>query len=443
MNLIKNYHIVTYGCQMNEHDTEVLSGILEQLGYQWTDRLDAADVLLLNTCCVREKAENKVIGHLGELKKLKQQNPDLVIGVCGCMAQQEGIAEKIRRQTPHVDLVFGTHNIHRLPELLALAREGNSTVIEIWEKEKGIVEAMPMKRAGGVKAYVTITYGCNNFCSYCIVPYVRGRERSRDPQAVYEEVKELAEKGFKEVMLLGQNVNSYGKDLANKVDFADLLRSLEDVQGLERIRYMTSHPRDFSDKLVETIKASRKVCEHFHLPIQSGSNAILKKMNRGYTREYYLELVQKIKEAVPKATLTTDIIVGFPGETEEDFQDTLDVVTKAEFDTAFTFLYSPRSGTPAAKWEQVPEEAKKERFQRLLELQNRISIAKNRQLLGQVEEVLVEGPSKTNEARLTGRTRGNKVVVLEGDESIIGKTVPVKIIEAQTWSLVGELNPLE
>lgn len=443
MNLIKNYHIVTYGCQMNEHDTEVLSGILEQLGYQWTDRLDAADVLLLNTCCVREKAENKVIGHLGELKKLKQQNPDLVIGVCGCMAQQEGIAEKIRRQTPHVDLVFGTHNIHRLPELLALAREGNSTVIEIWEKEKGIVEAMPMKRAGGVKAYVTITYGCNNFCSYCIVPYVRGRERSRDPQAVYEEVKELTEKGFKEVMLLGQNVNSYGKDLANKVDFADLLRSLEDVQGLERIRYMTSHPRDFSDKLVETIKASRKVCEHFHLPIQSGSNAILKKMNRGYTREYYLELVQKIKEAVPKATLTTDIIVGFPGETEEDFQDTLDVVTKAEFDTAFTFLYSPRSGTPAAKWEQVPEEAKKERFQRLLELQNRISIAKNRQLLGQVEEVLVEGPSKTNEARLTGRTRGNKVVVLEGDESIIGKTVPVKIIEAQTWSLVGELNPLE
>ena len=442
MNTIKNYHIITYGCQMNEHDTEVLSGILEQIGYQWSDDLEVADVLLLNTCCVREKAENKVIGHLGDLKKLKQAKPDLIIGVCGCMGQQEGIAEKIRQKTPHVDLVFGTHNIHRLPELLSMAQEADSTIIEVWDKEQEIIEALPVKRAGGVKSYVTITYGCNNFCSYCIVPYVRGRERSREPKAIFDEVTELARKGFKEVMLLGQNVNSYGKDLSMEVDFADLLRSLEPVEGVERIRYMTSHPRDFTDKLIETIAESQTVCEHFHLPIQSGSNQILKKMNRGYTREYYLDLVAKIKKAVPDATLTTDIIVGFPGETEEDFQATLDVVAKAEFDTAFTFLYSPRSGTPAAKWTQVPEEEKKERFQRLLDLQNKISLAKNRQLLGRSEEVLVEGTSKTNIERLTGRTRGNKVVVFDGDESLIGQLVNVKITEAQTWSLIGELNPL-
>lgn len=442
MNAIRNYHIITYGCQMNEHDTEVLSGILEQIGYQWSDDLESADVLLLNTCCVREKAENKVIGHLGELKKLKEAKPDLIIGVCGCMGQQEGIAEKIRQKTPHVDLVFGTHNIHRLPELLSMAQEADSTIIEVWDKEQEIIESLPMKRVRGVKSYVTITYGCNNFCSYCIVPYVRGRERSRDPKAIFDEVTELARQGFKEVMLLGQNVNSYGKDLSIEVDFADLLRSLESVEGIERIRYMTSHPRDFTDKLIETIAESQTVCEHFHLPIQSGSNQILKKMNRGYTREFYLDLVRKIKAAVPEATLTTDIIVGFPGETEEDFQDTLDVIARAEFDSSFTFLYSPRSGTPAAKWPQVPEEDKKERFQRLLDLQNQISLAKNRQLLGQVEEVLVEGASKTNPDRLTGRTRGNKVVVFDGDESLIGQLVQVKITEAQTWSLIGELNPL-
>lgn len=439
MKQISNYHIITYGCQMNEHDTEVLSGILEQIGYQWTDRLEEADVLLLNTCCVREKAENKVIGHLGELKRFKDINPNLVIGVCGCMAQQQGMADKILKKVPHVDLIFGTHNVHRLPELLAQARATKGAIVEVWEKEKEIVETLPLKRWNNIKGYVTIMYGCNNFCSYCIVPYVRGRERSRDPKAVLEEVRTMAQQGFKEIMLLGQNVNSYGKDLGVQFDFADLLKSLDQVENLSRIRYMTSHPRDFTDKLIETIKDSTKVCEHFHLPIQSGSNRILKKMNRGYTREYYLELIKKVRDAVPEATITTDIIVGFPGETEEDFNDTLDMVKQARFDSAFTFLYSPRTGTPAAKWEQVEEGVKKERFQRLLDLQNQISWEKNQQLLNTVQEILVEGASKTNEERLTGRTRGNKVVVFDGGKELIGQLVQVKIIEAQTWSLEGEV----
>lgn len=439
MKQISNYHIITYGCQMNEHDTEVLSGILEQIGYQWTNRLEEADVLLLNTCCVREKAENKVIGHLGELKRFKESNPNLVIGVCGCMAQQQGMADKILQKVPHVDLVFGTHNVHRLPELLAQAQATKGTIVEVWEKEKEIVETLPLKRWNDIKGYVTIMYGCNNFCSYCIVPYVRGRERSRDPKAIVEEVRDLAQQGFKEIMLLGQNVNSYGKDLGVAFDFADLLKSLEQVENLSRIRYMTSHPRDFTDKLIETIKDSAKVCEHFHLPIQSGSNRILKKMNRGYTREYYLELISKVRDAVPEATITTDIIVGFPGETDEDFNDTLDIVRQARFDSAFTFLYSPRTGTPAAKWAQVEEGVKKERFQRLLDVQNQISWEKNQQLLNTVQEILVEGVSKTNEERLTGRTRGNKVVVFDGGKELIGQLVQVKISEAQTWSLVGEV----
>lgn len=439
MEQIRNYHIITYGCQMNEHDTEVLSGILEQLGYQWTDEAEKADVVLINTCCVRERAENKVIGLLGELKHLKESNPDLVIGVCGCMAQQPGMAEKLRRKVPHVDLVFGTHNVHRLPELLSMAQAGQGTVTEVWDKEQDIVETLPMRRWNNLKGYVTIMYGCNNFCSYCIVPYVRGRERSRDPQAIQEEVRAMAQQGFKEVMLLGQNVNSYGKDLDMDFDFADLLQSLEDVEGLARIRYTTSHPRDFTHKLIETIKNSKKVCEHFHLPVQAGSNQVLKKMNRGYTREYYLDLVRKIREAIPGATITTDIIVGFPGETDEDFEDTLDLVARARFDNAFTFLYSPRTGTPAAKWEQVDEEVKKERFQRLLELQNRISLEQNQALLHTVQEVLVEGVSKTNAERLTGRTRGNKIVVFPGGEELIGQLVQVKICEAPTFFLIGEV----
>jgi len=439
MEQIRNYHIITYGCQMNEHDTEVLSGILEQLGYQWTDEPEQADVVLINTCCVRERAENKVIGLLGELKHVKEKNPDVVIGVCGCMAQQPGMAEKLREKVPHVDLVFGTHNVHRLPELLSMAQAADGTIIEIWDKEQEIVESLPLRRWNNIKGYVTIMYGCNNFCTYCIVPYVRGRERSREPQAIQEEVRAMARQGFKEVMLLGQNVNSYGKDLGLGFDFADLLQSLDDIEGLARIRYTTSHPRDFTDKLIETIKNAKKVCEHFHLPVQAGSNQVLKRMNRGYTREYYLDLVKKIRQAMPEATITTDIIVGFPGETDADFEDTLDLVAQVRFDNAFTFLYSPRTGTPAAKWEQVDEEVKKERFQRLLELQNRISWERNQELLGSVQEVLVEGVSKTNAERLTGRTRGNKIVVFEGSEELIGQLVQVRICEAPTWFLVGEV----
>lgn len=433
------YHIITYGCQMNQHDSEVLGGILEQMGFQHTETLGETDILLLNTCCIREKAENKVIGHLGEYKKLKQDNPNLLIGVCGCMIQQKGIAEKIRKKAPHVDLLFGTHNIHRLPELLNQARETNATLTEIWEKEQGIIDSLPIKRANRLKGYITITYGCNNFCTYCIVPYVRGRERSRDPKIIKDEALALASDGYKEIMLLGQNVNSYGKDLDGKIDFANLLISLDKINQLKRLRYMTSHPRDFTDKLIKTIANSSNICKHFHLPVQSGSNSILKKMNRGYTREFYLKLLEKIYCAVPGATVTTDIIVGFPGENEQDFADTLDLIEKAKFDSCFTFLYSPRQGTPAAKWEQVEENAKKERFNQLLELQNRISLAKNKELVGLTQEVLVEGISKTDYERLSGRTEGNKVVSFEGDKKLVGQILEVEITDAQTWSLSGRI----
>lgn len=433
------YYIETWGCQMNEHDSEILGGMLEALGYRPTGNAEKADVMILNTCCVREKAENKVLGYLGELKRLKNVNPCLVIGVCGCMAQRAGMAEKIAQRAPHVDLIFGTHNLHRLPQLLAQARESSSTLVEIWDQEKEIAETLPVKRSSQIKAYVTITYGCNNFCSYCIVPYVRGRERSRWKDDILEEVRELAGEGCKEIMLLGQNVNSYGKDLPEPIDFADLLQSLEQVPGLERIRYMTSHPRDFDDKLIATIANSAKVCEHFHLPVQAGSNAVLERMNRGYSRETFLDLVTKVRRFVPNASITTDIIVGFPGESEEDFQATLDLVERVRFDTAYTFLYSPRPGTPAAAWDQVEEAVKKERFQRLLALQNRISWEINQELIDKREEILIEGVSKTDEKRLSGRTRSNKVVIVDGSEDLIGRLVPVRILEAQTWFLQGEI----
>ncbi|MFA5536652.1 MAG: tRNA (N6-isopentenyl adenosine(37)-C2)-methylthiotransferase MiaB [Bacillota bacterium] len=433
------YHILTYGCQMNERDSETLGGMLEQMGYQWVDDLNNTDILLLNTCCVREKAENKVLGHLGKYKKLKQTNPNLIIGVSGCMIQQKGVAELIHERAPHVDLLFGTHNIHRFPELLNQAKAAGATLIEVWDQEKSIVETLPTKRTDKLKAYITITYGCNNYCTYCIVPYVRGRERSREPQQILDEATELANSGYKEIMLLGQNVNSYGKDFTKEVDFADLLISLDNIPQLSRIRYMTSHPRDFSDKIITVIANAKHVCKHFHLPVQSGSNRILKKMNRGYSKEYYLGLLEKISRAVPDASITTDIIVGFPGETDQDFEETLDLVTRAKFDSCFTFLYSPRQGTPAAKWEQVDEEIKKIRFNQLLKIQNEISLAKNNSMLGKTEQVLVEGISKTNDKRLSGRTEGNKVVNFDGDEKLIGQIVPVEITEALTWSLSGRL----
>ena len=434
------YLVKTFGCQMNEHDSEILAGMMEQIGYEPVNSPDDADAIIINTCCVRESAENRIIGYIGNLKKLKEQNPGLIITVSGCMLQQPGAAEKLIKRAPFDDLVLGTHNIHRLPQLISERQAGSESLIEVVETEGDIQEELPVKRQDKIKAQVTIMYGCNNFCSYCIVPFVRGRERSRKPEAIEKEIQSLGAEGFKEVLLLGQNVNSYGLDFSEAFDFADLLERVDRIPGIERIRYMTSHPRDFTQKLVDTISKSQKVCEHFHLPIQAGSNRILKQMNRGYSREMYFELVESIREKVPKASITTDIIVGFPGETDEDFADTLDVVKKVRFDAAYTFLYSRRSGTPAAKIsEQVPAEEKKRRLQILMDLENSISREINEKLVGTTEEVLVEGISKTKDIMFSGRTRTNKIVIFPGEKSMIGKLVNVNIMNAKTWHLEGEI----
>ncbi|MDD4170554.1 MAG: tRNA (N6-isopentenyl adenosine(37)-C2)-methylthiotransferase MiaB [Desulfotomaculaceae bacterium] len=437
------YHIVTFGCQMNEHDSEVLAGMLEDMGYEPAGDLKDAGIVLLNTCCVRETAENKVFSLLGRLRRLKQEKPELIIGVGGCMAQQEGMARWIRQAFSYVDLVFGTHNTYQLPELIGKVVESRSPVQAVWPGAGSITENLPVKRKAGVRAWVTIMYGCNNFCTYCIVPYVRGRERSRRPEDILDEVAKLGREGYKEVILLGQNVNSYGKDLAGPIDFAGLLEQLEHLEqdgGIEWIRYMTSHPRDFSDRLIETIAASGKVCEYFHLPVQAGSNRILKKMTRGYTREKYLELVEKIKTAVPGATITTDIMVGFPGEEERDFHDTLDLVRQAGFDGAYTFVYNTRPGTPAAKLAgQIPEAEKKARIQELIKLQNKISLERNLEVEGSVQQVLVEGESKTGSGLLIGRNRGNKMVVFQGEKELAGQIVKVQITEAHLARLTGKL----
>lgn len=436
----RKYFITTYGCQMNEHDSEVMAGLLEEMGFRPAERAEEADIILLNTCCVREKAENKVYGKLGELRALKSARPDLIIGVAGCMVQQEGVAEKIRQRAPHVDLLLGTHNLHRLPELIReieAVREAQVAVSPVVEEQP---ENLPISRADRIKAYVTISYGCNNFCTYCIVPYVRGPERSRRLEDILAEVRSLAEQGYKEVMLLGQNVNTYGRDLADGVTFAGLLQAVDKIEGLARIRYTTSHPRDFTLELVDVIASSEKVCEHFHLPAQAGSNRILELMRRGYTREHYLELAAAIRRRIPEATITTDLIVGFPGETEEDFAATLDLVEKVRFDAAFTFMYSPRKGTVAASLPgQVPAEVKRERLLRLNQLQNRLTRESNERLVGRTVEVLVEGRSKTNPERLAGRTRTNKIVVFSGPEELIGQLVNLRITEAHTFNLFGEL----
>ncbi|SES77286.1 tRNA (N6-isopentenyl adenosine(37)-C2)-methylthiotransferase MiaB [Anaerobranca gottschalkii] len=438
----KHFIIHTYGCQMNVHDSEILAGMLVQMGYTPTANEEEADIILINTCTIRDKAEQKIFGKIGTLKRLKDQNPDLIIGICGCMSQQEEVAKKIKANFPHVDLLFGTHNVHQLPEMIKKILLNNERVFEIWEREGEVVEGLPQHRNEGISAWVTITLGCNNFCTYCIVPYVRGRERSRKPEDIIKEVQGLAKQGFKEITLLGQNVNSYGKDFDTSYDFADLLSELDKIDGIERIRYTTSHPRDFTDKLIDVIAQSKKVCNHFHLPVQAGSNKILKAMNRGYTREQYLELVQKIESKFPEYSITTDLIVGFPGETEEDFQQTLDLVKKVKYDSAFTFAYSPRAGTPAAKMEnQVSKEEKSSRLTRLIELQNEISKEKNLSIVGKVYPILVEGVSKTNKDYLSGRTTTNKLVNFPApkDKDLTGQIVPVKIKQAQTWSLIGEL----
>ncbi|NLA58100.1 MAG: tRNA (N6-isopentenyl adenosine(37)-C2)-methylthiotransferase MiaB [Firmicutes bacterium] len=432
--------IRTFGCQMNERDTETIRGLLQQEGYGFTDHPEDADLILYNTCCVRENPERKVYGQVGQLQELKAKKPELIIGICGCMPQQQEELPILLERLPHVDLFFGTHNIHRLPELLHRIYATGERVVEILDDGGEPVEGLPALRNNDFKAFVTIMHGCNNFCSYCIVPYVRGRERSRTPEAILEEIRSLADRGVKEVTLLGQNVNSYGKDLKLDVDFADLLELINEVPGIRRIRFTTSHPKDISDKLIRQLGRLEKVCEHLHLPVQAGSNNVLKAMNRRYTREYYLEIVEKVRQEVPGISLTTDIMVGFPGESDADFADTLSLVEKAKFDSAFTFIYSPRKGTPATEMpDQVPEEVKKERIYQLIELQNKVSLELNQALVGTQVEVLVEGVSKSDSQMLTGKTRTAKTVVFPGNQGLIGELVKVKITEAQTWSVVGEL----
>ncbi|OIQ08892.1 tRNA-2-methylthio-N(6)-dimethylallyladenosine synthase [Moorella thermoacetica] len=436
----KTFKIITYGCQMNQRDSEMMADLLQDAGYEPVAREEEAGVIILDTCCVREKAENKVYGKLGQIEKLKSANPDLVIAVAGCMVQQPGVAEKIRQQAPYVDLLLGTGNLQELPQLIEEIKAMHRPRIVVGEQEGPVVEDLPRRRARGAQAFVTITYGCNNFCTYCIVPYVRGRERSRRPENIIKEVKELVDQGVIEVTLLGQNVNSYGRDLKDGINFAGLLERVNAVEGLKRIRYVTSHPRDFTPELVTTISRLDKVCEHVHLPVQAGSNRILELMHRGYTREHYLELVADLRRHIPGISLTTDLIVGFPGETEADFEDTLDLVARVQFDNAFTFMYSPRRGTEAATMPgQLPTAIKKERLKRLMELQNSISLAKNEALVGQEVEVLVEGPSKTDPDQLSGRTRTNKLVIFPGDQSLTGRLVRVRLTRAQTWLLKGEM----
>ena len=439
-NRILKYFIETWGCQMNEEDSEKLSGMLKSIGYTRTEVKEEASIILFNTCCVRENAENKVYGNLGNLKKLKKKNPDLIIGICGCMMQQQGMADKILKEFPYVDIIFGTHNAYKFPEYLNRVKTEGVQVKEILDKETKIVEGIPVDRESSVKGFVTIMYGCNNFCTYCVVPYVRGRERSRKPEDIENEIRDLVARGYKEVTLLGQNVNSYGKGLEEEINFAGLLRRVNEIEGLERVRFMSSHPKDLTEEVIMAIKECDKLCEQIHLPVQSGSDRILKIMNRHYDRAQYMSLIEKIKKEIPDCTLTTDIIVGFPGETEEDFEDTLNLVKEVGYDAAFTFIYSRRNHTPADKMEnQVPDDVKHERFNRLVAAVNESVIKGNKVYEGKTVEVLVEGPSKNDETKLMGRTRNNKLVNFEGDEKLVGKLVNVYIKRAQPFSLIGEI----
>jgi tRNA-N(6)-(isopentenyl)adenosine-37 thiotransferase enzyme MiaB len=436
----KGVWIQTLGCQMNEHDSEIILGMLSQMGYVEVATPVEADLILYNTCSVRENPERRVYGQLHMLRQLKERNPDLIIGICGCMVQQKAELERIRQSLEHVDLVFGTHNIHRLPELLHKVRVTGERVIEVWHEEGDVVEGLPVQREGKLKAYVTIIYGCNEFCTYCIVPYVRGKERSRAMEQILAECRSLGEQGYKEIMLLGQNVNAYGNDLPGGENFARLLDEVNQVPGIERIRFTSPHPKHFTDDVVEVMARAEKVCEHVHLPVQAGSDRTLRRMGRRYTREQYLRLVEKMRAAIPDLAITTDIIVGFPGETDEDFMETIRLVEEVEFDGAFMFIYSPRIGTPATRLkEQVPEDVKRDRIYHLIEVQNRISRKKNEEWVGRTVEVLVEGVSHKDPSKLSGRSRQNKLVVFAGGQELIGKTVDVRVVEAQTWSLSGEL----
>ena len=433
------FFIQNAGCQMNSLQTETVAGIVKKMGYEEVSREEDADVVIYNTCTVRENANLKIYGHLGHLKSIKKQKKEMKIVLFGCMMQEPEVIEKIHKDYSFVDLVFGTHNFHKFPELFYRSLNTEGQIIDVWKESDEIVEGMPADRKYSFKTGVNIMFGCNNFCSYCIVPYVRGREKSREPEAILQEIRELVADGVTEVMLLGQNVNSYGKTLENPITFARLLQQVEEIEGLKRIRFMTSHPKDLSDELIETMAKSKKVCHHLHLPMQSGSSRILKIMNRRYDKEKYLELVQKIRTAIPDISHTTDIIVGFPGETEEDFRDTLDVVDKCEFDTAFTFIYSKRSGTPAAKMEnQIPEDVVKDRFDRLLSLVQEKGRQASSRFQGTVQEILVEEESK-EKGIYTGRTEYNLLVHFPGCRDLLGKYVKVRLDTCKGFYYFGTL----
>lgn len=433
------YFIQTYGCQMNEHDSETISGMFELMKMSEVDDPEDADIIIYNTCAVRENAELKVYGNLHLLKKIKEKDPHRIIAVCGCMMQQPHVVEEIKKKYPHVSLIFGTHNVYKLPEFIhGILSENKDLIIDVWDIDGKIVEGLPTNRKYDIKAFVNIMYGCNNFCTYCIVPYTRGRERSRAPEDILSEVSDLAKNGVKEITLLGQNVNSYANDFNDDYSFTKLLQDLNEVEGIERIRFMTSHPKDISDDLIYAIRSLNKVCESIHLPLQSGSTKVLREMNRSYTKEEYLRLAEKIKSTIDNVTLTTDIMIGFPGETEADFLDTLDVVEKVEFDAAFTFIYSIRKGTIAETMpDHIPEDVKKDRFNRLLKVVNKISAEKNSAYHNRIVEVLVEGQSKKNTSKLMGRTRENKLVNFSGNAKI-GDIVLVKITDPKSFSLNGE-----
>lgn len=432
------YHIYTYGCQMNVRDSEIIGGLLEDNGYEEASSPESADLILFNTCSVRHSAENKIYGKLGEINLLKRNNPKLIVALGGCMAQLPDCRQKLKKIG--VDVLFGTHNLYEVPFLVSKSRETGEKVWQVWDEEGREIEEFPANRHNGLSAFVNIMYGCNNFCSYCIVPYTRGRERSRKPEDIINEIQQLAEQGCREVTLLGQNVNSYGKTNNQDADFADLLGLVNGIDGIERIRFTTSHPKDMSDKLIEAIAVNHKVCEHVHVPLQAGSNRILQKMNRKYTREHYLELVGKMRDRIPGIAITSDLIVGFPGESDQDFRDTLDMVNRVRFDAAFTFLYSPRQGTKAADLiDQIPIEVKKSRLNELMTVQYQIAKEINTSLEGSIQEVFVEGPSKTNAEKLMARTRTNRIVIISAAKDLIGQIIHVKITEGKTFSLMGDV----
>ncbi len=438
------YFILTMGCQLNENDSEKICGMLEKMLFQKTEKYEEADIVLFNTCCVRENAEDKLFGKLGEIKKIKEQR-GTIVAVGGCMMQEQHIVEKIKKSYPFCDIIFGTHTLHKLPEDIYNVLKEKKKIKDIIDIDGEVYEGLPIKRNDNIKASVTIMYGCNNFCSYCIVPYVRGRERSRNASDIIKEIKELSKEGYKEVTLLGQNVNSYkgnSEDLEypNVKNFADLLMEIEKIDGIERIRFISPHPKDFTDDVIDVISKSNKICKIIHLPLQAGNNEVLKNMNRKYTKEQYLALVEKMKKKIPNIVFSTDIIVGFPGETDEQFEDTLDVVRKVKFEQVYMFIYSRRVGTRADKMEnQIPEEIKHKRFNKLKELVESQISENNKKYIGTIQKILVEGSSKTNENMLTGRTETNKVVNFKGDKELINKIILIKITEDCQWYLKGEI----